>query len=198
MTIPNQLTTLTASNKFLQQLSRIFPPVLFAVHGEERRIKTTPRHLIPLFTLLKNHTGREFSQLIDVTAVDWPERKRRFEILYSFLSLSTSRRLTVSVSVAEGEAIPTASVLYPSAGWYEREVYDIIGVPFSGHVDLRPRLSDYGFRGHPLRKDFPLTGYIEVRYDEIGKRLRYEPVSLAQEFRTFSLEAPWADSNLYF
>lgn len=158
-------------------------------------VKTTPQNLIPLITILKHHTGIEFSQLIDLTAVDWPERKNRFEIVYSLLSITNARRLRVSVSVPEGVSITSVTQVYSSAGWFEREVYDRRGVSFSGHPDLRPRLSDYGFRGHPLRKDFPLTGFIEVRYDEIGKRLRYEPVSLPQEFRVFSVDAPWSDKN---
>jgi NADH-quinone oxidoreductase subunit C len=181
-------TSVASAIPFLTRISQIVPPTLSTIVQGERLVKTTPKYLVPLITILKNHTGREFTQLRDVTAIDWPERKSRFEVVYSLLSVSRSRRLSVSVCVAEGEAIPSITQLYSSAGWYEREVYDRRGVPFTGHADLRPRLSDYGFRGHPLRKDFPLTGYLEVRYEETGKRLRYEPVSLAQEFRVFTLD----------
>jgi len=183
--------TKQSSQLFLENLSKIVPLTLYSIHAGERSVKVSPQNLIALLKVLKQHTGREFSQLVDITSIDWPERKNRFEVVYSLLSISTSRRLRVSVAVHEGVSLPSVTSVYSSAGWFEREIYDRRGISFSGHPDLRPRLSDYGFRGHPLRKDFPLTGFIEVRYDERGKRLRYEPVSLPQEFRVFSVDAPW-------
>jgi NADH-quinone oxidoreductase subunit C len=188
------MTTLSStylSKTFLDNLIKVFPPILVSTVNGERIIKTTSYDLIPLLCFLKQHTGTQFSQLIDITAIDWPERKNRFEIVYSLLSISTARRLSVSVIVSEGDAVSSVTSLYSSAGWYEREVFDIFGIPFTGHPDLRPRLSDYGFQGSPLRKDFPLTGYYtEVRYSELHKRIVIEPVSLAQEFRQFTLETP--------
>lgn len=180
----------SSSAAFLAHLTQLFPPVLVTVVNGEIRVKVSSKDLPQLLIFLKNHTGTQFSQLIDVTAIDWPERKLRFELVYSLLSLSTATRLYVNVSVAEGEAIPSVTAIYPSAGWYEREVFDIFGIPFLGHPDLRPILSDYGFQGSPLRKDFPLTGYTEVRYSETHKRVVREAVSLPQEFRQFTLETP--------
>jgi len=186
-------TTSSAASAFLTRLNNLFPSTLVFLLPQERVVKVAPRDLIPLLTFLKNHTGREFTQLVDLTAIDWPERKNRFEVVYCLLSVRTATRLTVSVSIPEGTSIPSVTTLYPSAGWFEREVFDRFGVTFTDHPDLRPRLSDYGFRGHPLRKDFPLTGYTEVRYSETGKRIQREPVSLPQEFRQFTLDNPWSN-----
>lgn len=124
--------------------------------------------------------------------MDYPERKLRFEVVYILLSLYTAQRVIVSVSIAEGNSLPSTVQLYSSAGWYEREAWDRFGIFFRNHPDLRRRLTDYGFKGHPLRKDFPLTGYIEVRYDDFRKRILYEGVSLPQEYRVFNIENPWS------
>ena len=161
----------------------------------ETRVSVPVEHLLATLTLLKAHTGREFAQLRSVTAIDTPERTRRFEIVYALLSPATGQRISVSVHVPEGIPLPSATGVYSSAGWYERETWDRFGVLFTGHPDLRRRLTDYGFKGHPLRKDFPVTGYVEVRYDDVRKRILYEGVSLAQEFRLFTLDQPWSSKH---
>ncbi|HWW64987.1 MAG TPA: NADH-quinone oxidoreductase subunit C [Sphingomonadaceae bacterium] len=132
-----------------------------------------------------------YQQLMEIAGVDWPDREERFEAVYCLLSLTKNHRLRVHVSTNEGEPIPSVTGLWPVAGWLEREVYDMYGVLFEGNADLRRILTDYGFRGHPQRKDFPLTGYVELRYSEEHKRVIYEPVRLAQDFRTFDFTSPW-------
>ncbi len=147
---------------------------------------------IPDFvTFLKCDRHCQFSTLVDITAVDHPSREKRFDVVYHFLSMYQNLRIRVKSSLREGEHVPSITGIHPSAGWFEREVFDMYGILFSGHPDLRRLLTDYGFRGHPLRKDFPTTGYTEVRYDEKEKRVVYEPVSLIQEYRQFDFMSPW-------
>ena len=133
----------------------------------------------------------EFQQLTDVAGVDYPERAERFDVVYHLLSLTKNVRLRVRVTTDERAAVPSVTGVYPAADWFEREAFDMYGMLFSGHPDLRRLLTDYGFQGYPLRKDFPMTGYVEVRYDEAQKRVVYEPVKLAQEFRNFDFLSPW-------
>ena len=133
----------------------------------------------------------EYQQLMEIAGVDYPERAERFEVVYHLLSVTRNHRLRVRVSTDEENAVPTVTGVVPVAGWLEREVFDMYGVPFAGHPDLRRILTDYGFTGHPQRKDFPLTGYVELRYSEEEKRVVYEPVSLAQDFRNFDFLSPW-------
>jgi NADH-quinone oxidoreductase subunit C len=133
----------------------------------------------------------DYQQLMEIAGVDYPERAERFEIVYHLLSVTKNHRLRVRVSTDEDKPVPTVTGVYPSAGWLEREVFDMYGVVFAGHPDLRRILTDYGFRGHPQRKDFPLTGYVELRYSEEQKRVVYEPVRLAQDFRNFDFLSPW-------
>jgi NADH-quinone oxidoreductase subunit C len=140
---------------------------------------------------LRAEPNCRFTTLIDITAVDYPERELRFEVVYHFLSMPLNQRIRVKAAVREGEFIPTITESHPSADWYEREVFDMYGIVVSGHPDLRRILTDYGFRGHPLRKDFPTTGYVELRYDEVQKRVVYEPVNLTQEYRMFDFMSPW-------
>jgi NADH-quinone oxidoreductase subunit C len=128
---------------------------------------------------------------MDICGVDWPERPERFEVVYHLLSLSRNRRVRVVIQVAEGGSVPSVAGLWPCATWYEREAWDMYGIVFEGQTDLRRLLTDYGFEGHPLRKDFPLTGYVEVRYDEERKQVVYEPVKLMQDFRNFDFLSPW-------
>ncbi len=155
-------------------------------------VATVVPALIPQFvTYLKADAACQFTTLIDITAVDYPEREKRFTIVYHFLSMTQNQRIRVMIPVRESEIVPSISGIFPSANWYEREVFDMYGVMFSGHPDLRRLLTDYGFRGHPLRKDFPTTGYVEVRYDEVEKRVVYEPVALVQEYRQFDFMSPW-------
>lgn len=132
-----------------------------------------------------------FSQLIAITAADYPQDEKRFEIVYLLLSLKHNRRVILKIRTDEATPVPTVTNLYNSAGWFEREVWDMFGVKFAGHPDLRRILTDYGFEGHPLRKDFPLTGFYQVRYDEVEKNVIYEPVNLVQEFRNFDFSSPW-------
>jgi NADH-quinone oxidoreductase subunit C len=153
---------------------------------------TVPVAAIPSFVeFLRTDAACRFSTLVDITAVDWPERPARFDMVYHFLSMYTNSRIRVKAAVSEADMVPSIIDIHPSANWFEREVFDMFGILFSGHPDLRRILTDYGFRGHPLRKDFPTTGYTEVRYDEAQKRVVYEPVSLVQEYRQFDFMSPW-------
>ena len=136
-----------------------------------------------------------FSTLVDITAVDMPEREARFDVVYHFLSMYQNQRIRVKIAVREEDMVPSITAVHPSANWFEREVFDMFGILFSGHPDLRRILTDYGFRGHPLRKDFPTTGYVEVRYDEAQKRVVYEPVKLVQEYRQFDFMSPWEGAD---
>ena len=154
-------------------------------------IETDKDHLIDVILFLKTNSDTKFRQLIDITVIDYPENSQRFEIVYLFLSHEFNQRLILKYSIAENEIIPSITSIFPSANWMEREVFDMYGVSFKDHPDLRRILTDYGFEGHPLRKDFPLTGYEEVRYDENIKKVVYEPVTLKQEFRDFDNESPW-------
>ncbi len=140
---------------------------------------------------LKDDPACRLNMLVDITAVDHPDHPERFEIVYMFLSMYTNSRLRVKTRVGEEEMVPSINEVHPSANWLEREIFDMFGVIFSGHPDLRRILTDYGFRGHPLRKDFPTTGFTEVRYDEVQKRVVYEPVKLTQEYRQFDFMSPW-------
>lgn len=146
---------------------------------------------VRVLTILRDHEACSFRQLIDITAVDYPERPQRFELIYHLLSHVHNVRIRIKLFVDEQTPVPSVTNIFPSAGWYEREVWDLFGIPFSDHPDLRRILTDYNFEGHPLRKDFPLTGYVEVRYDAEEKRVVYEPVKLPQEFRNFDFLSPW-------
>lgn len=148
-----------------------------------------------LVEFLRDDASCRFSSLVDITAVDHPERAQRFDVVYHFLSMYRNQRIRVKVAVREDEMVPSLVDLHPSANWFEREVFDMFGILFSGHPDLRRILTDYGFRGYPLRKDFPTTGYTEVRYDEALKRVVYEPVKLVQEYRMFDFMSPWEGAD---
>ncbi len=140
---------------------------------------------------LRDDGACKFSTLVDITAVDYPTREKRFDVVYHFLSMYQNHRIRVRIAVDEDEMVPSVIEVHPSANWFEREIFDMFGILFSNHPDLRRILTDYGFRGHPLRKDFPTTGYTEVRYDEAQKRVVYEPVKLVQEYRQFDFMSPW-------
>jgi NADH-quinone oxidoreductase subunit C len=147
--------------------------------------------ILDLLALLKDSPAYRFHQLVDLTAVDYPDRGLRFDVVYHLLSLTKNVRLRIKVETNEAIPVPSAASVYPNADWYEREAFDMYGVLFSGHPDLRRILTDYGFDGYPLRKDFPVSGYVEVRWDEQEKRVVYEPVKLPQEFRQFDFLSPW-------
>ncbi|MGC9368915.1 MAG: NADH-quinone oxidoreductase subunit C [Paracoccaceae bacterium] len=158
---------------------------------DELTVTVAPSSISGFVEFLKTDATCRFSTLVDITAVDYPEREARFDVVYHFLSMYQNHRVRVKAAVREDEMVPSITPIHPSANWFEREVFDMFGILFSGHPDLRRILTDYGFRGYPLRKDFPTTGYTEVRYDEEQKRVVYEPVKLTQEYRQFDFMSPW-------
>ena len=163
----------------------------YSVDFGELNVNLTLASLVSFVDFLRTDSQCRFSTLVDVTAVDYPGRDARFDVVYHFLSMYTNQRIRLRVAVREDDVVPSLVDVHPGANWFEREVFDMFGILFSGHPDLRRILTDYGFRGHPLRKDFPTTGYSEVRYDEELKRVVYEPVNLVQEYRQFDFMSPW-------
>lgn len=160
------------------------------VHNE--MIVTAERgDICKVLQFLRDDPECQFKMLMSVAGVDYPERVQRFEVVYNLLSLTQNNRVRVKIVVGEDEFVPTVTKIFSTAGWFEREAWDLYGIYFDGHTDLRRILTDYGFEGHPLRKDFPLTGYVELRYDEEQRRVVYEPVKLAQDFRNFDYLSPW-------
>jgi NADH-quinone oxidoreductase subunit C len=157
----------------------------------ELTLAVAPADIVRVLTALRDDTQCLFEVLIDICGVDYPEREKRFDVVYHLLSPRRNQRIRIKCEADEDIAVPSAVDVYPAANWFEREAYDMYGILFSGHPDLRRLLTDYGFQGHPLRKDFPLTGYVEVRYDDAQKRVVYEPVKLTQEFRSFDFMSPW-------
>tara|TARA_B100000427_G_C15509088_1_gene595328 strand:+ start:904 stop:1527 length:624 start_codon:yes stop_codon:yes gene_type:complete len=148
-------------------------------------------NIIDVIKILKDEENFNFNQLIDLCGVDWPEEEFRFQVIYNLLSMSNNSRITIKLFTDENNKVKSIKKLFSSADWYEREAFDLYGIVFEGHDDLRRLLTDYGFEGHPLRKDFPLTGYVEVKYDSDKERVIYEPVKLKQEFRDFDFESAW-------
>ncbi len=175
----------------LAAVQRDFP----AAQGQSRfgddELQVAAPDIARVLTYLRDEPGLRFAQLVDLCAVDYPERPSRFEVVYHLLSVAQNRRVRVKVAVPEDTPVPSVVEVFPAAGWYEREVWDLFGIAFEGHPDLRRILTDYGFQGHPLRRDFPLSGKVEVRYDDGLKRVVYEPVHLPQAFREFDFESPW-------
>lgn len=157
----------------------------------ELTISVSKDVLVKVFTFLRDAADLQFQQLVELTAVDYPAKQKRFDVVYHLLSLENNQRLRVKIAVEEDESVPTIIGVFTCANWMEREAWDMFGIHFTGHPDLRRLLTDYGFEGHPLRKDFPLTGYTELRYDLEQKRVVYEPVQLQQDFRTFDFISPW-------
>ncbi|MGE0564539.1 MAG: NADH-quinone oxidoreductase subunit C [Pseudolabrys sp.] len=166
-----------------------------AVKHGELTVTAEAADIVKIARTLRDDPRFLFSCFIDVTAVDWPGREKRFDVVYHFLSPRLNRRVRVKIEVGEMEQVASLIDVYKGADWFEREAYDLYGVLFIGHSDMRRILTDYGFDGHPLRKDFPLTGFVEVRYDDEQKRVVYEPVKLAQEFRTFDFLSPWEGTD---
>ena len=162
-----------------------------AIAYDELTVEAEAAEIVRVLTYLRDDPQCEFKVLIDICGADWPERPKRFDVVYHLLSLTKNARIRVKVAADEASAVPSAVPVYHAAGWYERETYDLYGVVFDGHPDLRRILTDYGFSGHPLRKDFPLTGFVELRYDDDLKRVVYQPVQLVQEFRDFDFMSPW-------
>ncbi len=159
-------------------------------HGE-LTVEVQAEQVARILKYLRDDANCRFEQLIDICGVDYPERSPRFDVVYHLLSLSSNRRMRLKIAVDEDQAVPSVAELYSAAGWWERETWDLYGIYFAGNADLRRILTDYGFEGHPLRKDFPLTGYVELRYDDEQKRVVYEPVKLTQEYRRFDFLSPW-------
>ena len=157
----------------------------------ETTITVAAADIVDVLTRLRDDLACRFEILIDICGVDYPARPQRFDVVYHLLSMTLNHRLRVKLMADDVTPVPSVIEVYLAANWYEREAYDMYGILFSGHPDLRRLLTDYGFQGHPLRKDFPLTGYVEVRYDDEAKRVVYEPVKLAQDFRQFDFESPW-------
>ena len=163
---------------------------------DELIVRVKRDDIIRVLLVMRDDPRLSFSQLSDLCGVDYPTQPERFEVVYNLLSMSRNQRCRVKVTAAENDPVPSVTTIHPCANWLEREVWDLYGVFFSDHPDLRRILTDYGFEGHPLRKDFPLTGYVEVRYDEQQKRVIYEPVKLTQDFRTFDFLSPWEGIKL--
>ena len=157
---------------------------------EQIQISINPDELISILEFLKDNDVCQFRQLTDIAGVDFPERQNRFDIVYHFLSFKNNARIRVKIEIRENEAIQSITQIFPAANWFEREAFDMYGIQFTDHPDLRRILTDYGFEGYPLRKDFPLTGNVEVRYDEMEKKVIYEPVKLQQDYRDFDLQSP--------
>ena len=156
-----------------------------------------PNAIVDVVTFLKSKKGLSFTTLIDITAIDFPAKEKRFQLIYHFLSMTENKRCKIITSVSDQETINSVTPVFECANWFEREIFDLFGITFSSHPDLRRILTDYGFEGHPLRKDFPTTGFLEVRYDEVEKRVVYEPTSLTQGYRDFDFLSPWDNPNVY-
>ncbi len=184
-------------NEALKELSdhiaaALAPHILAAeIRHSELMLRVERSTILKVLRFLRDDANCQFKMLVDICGVDWPERPERFEVVYNLLSLKQNQRIRVKVSTDEDTPVPSATALFSTAGWFEREAWDLYGILFSDHPDLRRILTDYGFQGHPLRKDFPLSGYVQVRYDEEQKRVVYEPVKLTQEFRSFDFLSPW-------
>lgn len=161
------------------------------IEFDELTLVTNASNILPVLRFLRDDVQAQFVCLVDICGVDYPERRDRFDVVYHLLSPKQNLRLRVKLATDASSPVPSAVDLFPAADWFEREAYDLYGILFTGHPDLRRLLTDYGFEGHPLRKDFPLTGFSEVRYDDAQKRVVYEPVALRQEFRDFDFLSPW-------
>ena len=182
-----------ALSELAEYVAAAFPGEVAAaeVAFDELVVAVDRESIVKVLTFLRDDANCGFRVLVDICGVDWPERETRFDVVYNLLSLTHNQRIRVKVQTDERSPLPSVADVFSSAGWYEREAWDMYGIMFSGHPDLRRLLTDYGFEGHPLRKDFPLTGHVELRYDDEEKRVVYEPVSLTQEFRTFDFLSPW-------
>jgi NADH-quinone oxidoreductase subunit C len=184
---------MTDLNEFGQKLRDALPGAVLS-HGVavgELTLQVEAGEIVRVVTFLRDDPTCEFRNLVDVCGVDWPQREKRFDVVYHLLSLSKNLRVRIRVQTNEDDPVPSVVGVHPCANWFERETFDMYGITFSGHPDLRRLLTDYGFSGYPLRKDFPLTGYVELRYDDELKRVVYQPVELVQEYRDFDFMSPW-------
>ncbi len=176
-----------------QAIARALPESVagFEVAKAELTLAARAADIVKVVTFLRDDPGCQFFAFVDVTAVDWPQREKRFDVVYHLLSPTKNWRVRIKVETDDGTPVPSIVDVFPGANWFEREAFDLYGVVFEGHPDMRRILTDYGFSGHPLRKDFPLTGFVEVRWDDEQKRVVYDKVQLAQEFRNFDFLSPW-------
>ncbi len=184
---------------FQNNLSDTLRESLLGVKEEHGHIifEISSNAIVDLVKFLRSKKGFSFTTLIDITAIDFPAREKRFQIIYHFLSMTENKRCKIVVSVSDQETVNSVTSVFECANWFEREIFDLFGITFSSHPDLRRILTDYGFEGHPLRKDFPTTGFLEVRYDEVEKRVVYEPTSLTQGYRDFDFLSPWDNPDVY-
>lgn len=188
-----------ALEEIVATIEPVLEEVLIAttIAYDELTVTVATSSVARVLTYLRDEPSLLFKELIDLCGVDYPERERRFDVVYHLLSLHHNQRIRIKVETDEATPVPSVVSVFPTAGWFEREAWDMYGILFSDHPDLRRLLTDYGFEGHPLRKDFPLTGYVELRYDEEQKRVVYEPVKLRQDFRVWDFLSPWEGGGGY-
>ena len=170
-------------------------PIEISDDFNQLQISISDDQILDVVDFIKNDEACEFRQITDIAGVDFPDRQKRFEVIYHFLSFKHNSRLRIKIIIGEDESIPSITTIFPAANWFEREAFDMYGIQFKDHPDLRRILTDYGFEGYPLRKDFPLSGNVEIRYDEIDKKIIHEPVNLQQDFRSFDIQSPWERTN---
>ena len=170
-------------------------PIEISDDFNQLQIFISTNQILDVVDFIKNDEACEFRQITDIAGVDFPDRQKRFEVIYHFLSFKHNSRLRIKIIIGEDESIPSITSIFPAANWFEREAFDMYGIQFKDHPDLRRILTDYGFEGYPLRKDFPLSGNVEIRYDEIDKKIIHEPVNLQQDFRSFDIQSPWERTN---
>ena len=166
-------------------------PIEISDDFNQLQISISTNQILDVVDFIKNDEACEFRQITDIAGVDFPDRQKRFDVIYHFLSFKHNSRLRIKIIIGEDESIPSITSIFPAANWFEREAFDMYGIQFKDHPDLRRILTDYGFEGYPLRKDFPLSGNVEIRYDEIDKKIIHEPVNLQQDFRSFDIQSPW-------
>ena len=166
-------------------------PIEISDDFNQLQISISADQILDVVDFIKNDEACEFRQITDIAGVDFPDRQKRFDVIYHFLSFKHNSRLRIKIIIGEDESIPSITSIFPAANWFEREAFDMYGIQFKDHPDLRRILTDYGFEGYPLRKDFPLSGNVEIRYDEIDKKIIHEPVNLQQDFRSFDIQSPW-------
>ena len=170
-------------------------PIEISDDFNQLQISISTNQILDVVDFIKNDEACEFRQITDIAGVDFPERIKRFDVIYHFLSFKHNIRLRIKITISEDETISSITSIFPAANWFEREAFDMYGIQFKDHPDLRRILTDYGFEGYPLRKDFPLSGNVEIRYDEIDKKIIHEPVNLQQDFRRFDIQSPWEGTN---
>ena len=170
-------------------------PIEISDDFNQLQIYISADQILDVVDFIKNDEACEFRQITDIAGVDFPDRQKRFDVIYHFLSFKHNSRLRIKIIIGEDESIPSITSIFPAANWFEREAFDMYGIQFKDHPDLRRILTDYGFEGYPLRKDFPLSGNVEIRYDEIDKKIIHEPVNLQQDFRSFDIQSPWERTN---